>query len=292
MAKTKPTETDAYQELLDLLTDEEKENLARLTGQGNGGGTKTPIVKINYKERADLSGNKVPKGNFVLGQSSKTVDGKKVLEHAGTDLGEKLNCVILKVGTQYSFWSEDPKKRCSSQIICERGEVPTGYNYKSVCNDKSCARRKDGLEKGDRCINQHVVYLRLPAGTKLPDGTDCPIAMFYVKGTSYKAFQDYINEGLKGIPTIAVTTKFSTEEDEQGATVFYRLKSDKGEPVPAAVFKENFQLVTGVNKQLLEFKNEQQKKLTAKPDSTSSQQTGEKTTIVVNNGGDTDNVEW
>ena len=291
MAKTKPTETDAYQELLDLLTDEEKENLARLTGQGNGG-VKSTLVNLPENVKIHKINIKIKrKGNFVLGQSSKTVDGKKVLEHAGTDLGEKLNCVILKVGTQYSFWSEDPKKRCSSQIICERGEVPTGYNYKSVCNDKSCARRKDGLEKGDRCINQHVVYLRLPAGTKLPDGTDCPIAMFYVKGTSYKAFQDYINEGLKGIPTIAVTTKFSTEEDEQGATVFYRLKSDKGEPVPAAVFKENFQLVTGVNKQLLEFKNEQQKKLTAKPDS-SSTQTGEKTTIVVNNGGDTDNVEW
>lgn len=260
--KTKPTETDAYADMMALLTDEEKANLAALTGQGGGsGGTKTPIVKINYKEKADINGVRVPKGHFVLGQSNKLIDGKKVMEHAGTDLGAELSCVILKTGNQYSYWSDDAKKRCSSQILCEQGEVPVGYNLKNRCNDKSCPRRKDGVDKADKCINQYVVYLRLPAGTKLPDGTDCPIAMFYIKGTSYKPFQDYLNDDLKGIPSIAVTTKFSTDEQEQGATVYYELKTGKGAPVPAEVFKENFQLVTGVNKQLIEYKNSQQKKL-------------------------------
>lgn len=259
---TNPTETDAYKAMLDLLTDEERENLARLTGQGGGGGgTKTPVVKINYKERADASGKKVAKGNFVLGQSNKIVDGKKILEHAGTDLGNSLDCVILKTGTQFSFWHDDPKKRCSSQIITEYGEIPVGFNLKCRCNDKSCERRKDGTPKADRCVNQYVVYLRLPAGTRLPDGTDCPIAIMYIKGTSYKPFQDYLNDTLKGIPSIAVITKFSTEESEQGSTIFFTLNMEKGDMVPTAVFKENFQLVTGVNTQLLEYKAEQAKKI-------------------------------
>lgn len=264
MAKpVKGTEVDVYAEMLALLSPEEQENLMRLTGQNQGGGgTKTPVVKINYKERADITGVKIPKGNFVLGQASATVDGKKVLSTAGTDLGTELNAVILKVGTQFSFWNDDIKKRCSSQVICERGEKPIGFNLKNVCNDGSCPRRKEGIEKGDRCTNQYIVYLRLPAGTKLPDGTDCPVAMMYIKGTSYKPFQDYITVELKGIPSIALVTKFSTTEEEQGSTIFYVLNIEKGAPVPAAVFKENFQLVGGVDKQLMEYKSEQLKKLT------------------------------
>jgi len=253
---------DPYAELMAGLSDEERAILGRLTGQDNtgGGGSKTPIVKINYREKTAADGTKVPKGNFCVGQKNEVKDGKTVLATAGTDLGETLEAVILKVGTQYSAWSTDPKKRCSSQVICERGEVPVGYNLKNVCNDKSCPRRKEGVEKEDKCVNQHVVYLRLPAGVKLPDGTDCPVAMFYVKGTSYKPFQEYM-ESLKGIPSIALTTKFKTTEEESGSTLFYVLGFEKGQAVPAAIFKENFAMVTGINNQLVEYKQSQATKM-------------------------------
>lgn len=262
MAKTK-TDAELLQEMMDMLSPEERANLASLTGQNSsGGGTKTPVVKINYQEIADVNGVEIPKGNFVLGQKSDVIDGKEVLTSAGTDLGKELNCVVLKTGTQYSFWSGNAKLRCSSQIICERGEVPMGYNLKNVCNDKSCPRRKDDCAKDERCISQYIAYLRLPAGTKLPDGTDCPIAMMYIKGTSYMPFKEYMEAGLKGIPSIAVTTKFSVAKDKKGSTVFFVLGAEKGSPVPTEVFKENFQLVSGINKQLVEYKAENQKKLT------------------------------
>lgn len=263
MAKSaEKTQEQIFEEMKALLTPEELEQLMKLTWQDNGGGgIKTPILKINYKERADKNGKKIAKGNFVLGQASGVVDGKKVLVEAGVDLGNKLNVVILKTGSQYSYWCEDVKSRCSSQIITERGEIPRGFNLKNVCSDGSCPRRKAGVEKGDRCINQMIAYVRLPAGTKLPDGTDCPIAMLYVKGMSYKPLQDYINSDLKGIPTIAVTTELSTSEEEQGATVFYVLQLKKGATVPTEVFKQNYELVAGVNSQLLDYKKEQAKKL-------------------------------
>lgn len=264
MAKANTTDTAnaAFEEMLALLSPEERETLAKLTGQDQGGsGTRTPVVKINYREKTAQDGTKIAKGNFCVGQKNGTVDGKTVLLTAGTDLGTVLEAVILKKGQQFSFWNEDAKKRCSSQVICERNEVPVGYNLKSVCNDRSCARRKEGVDKADRCVSQYVVYLRMPAGTKLPDGTDCLIAMFYIKGTSYMPFQGYMDTELKSIPSIAVTTKFSTTEEEQGSTLFYVLGFEKGQPVPISVFKENFQLVGGINKQIIEYKGEQAKKM-------------------------------
>jgi hypothetical protein len=262
MATKTKTDEELLKEMMDMLSPEEREKLAGLTGQGNGGGgTKTPVVKVNYQEIADSKGIEIPKGNFVLGQKSDTIDGKEVLTSAGTDLGKELSAVILKVGNQFSYWSPNVKLRCSSQIITERSEVPVGFNLKNVCNDKSCPRRKEGCAKDDHCINQFIVYLRMPAGTKMPDGSDCPVAMMYIKGTSYMPFKEYMDNGLKGIPSIAVSTKFSVSKDKKGSTVFFVLGIEKGAPVPTAVFKENFDLVSGVNKQLLEYKAESQKKL-------------------------------
>lgn len=286
----KNTQTNPYEEMLSMLSDEERAALSKMTGQDNSGsGTKTPIVKINYRERAAQDGTKIAKGNFCVGQKNTTVDGKTTLATAGTDLGNELSAVILKVGQQFSFWDADMKKRCSSQVICERGEVPTGYNLKHVCNDRSCPRRKEGIDKTERCSAQFVVYLRLPDGTKLPDGTDCPVAMMYVKGTSYKPFQTYMDTDLKGIPSIALTSKFKTTEEEQGSTLFYVLSFEKGKPVPTEVFKQNFSIVSGLNSQLIEFKEAQAKKLLDSPKLANKDTDSG---VVVVNSGDDSEIPW
>lgn len=284
MAKDKTTA--AYEEMLALLSPEERENLAKLTGQDNqGGGTKTPVVKINFN-RSDTAGKKVAKGNFVVGQKSGMVDGKPVTTEIGTDLGDTLNMVILKVGTQYSYFSNDPKKRCSSQIICERGEVPMGNNLKNVCNDKSCPRRKEGIDKAEKCPSQYIAYIRLPAGTKLPDGSDALIAMMYLKGTQYMPFKEYLDTELKGIPSIAVITTVTATE-EGNAVPYWQMHFAKGAPVPVAVFKENFEMVSGINKSLIEYKSEQQKKLSAPQE---NKPVSERPAIPV--GGGEDDLSW
>lgn len=289
------SQEDAYAELKGLLSEEELAILMKLTGQEQqgGGGTRTPVIKVNYKERADVNGKKVAKGNFVIGQKSGLVEGKKVLQEVGTDLGDTLKAIILKVGTQYSYWNENKALCCSSQIITEKGETPVGYNLKNVCSDGSCPRRKEGVDKKDRCPSQYVVYFRMPEGTKLPDGTDCPVAMMYVKGTSYKPFQTYLDEELKGIPTIAVVTEISTTEEEQGSTIYFVESFKKGAVVPKEVFKQNFELVSGVDKQLLEYKDQQKQKLLADKSKDapvlSAGDTGGKDAVVIN--GD-DGIQW
>jgi len=290
MAKTTNDKiTAAYEEMMNLLSPEERAALKQMTGQDQGGGgSKTPIVKINYREKTAQDGTKIAKGNFCVGQKNATVDGKTVMLTAGTDLGSELTAVILKKGQQFSFWDNDAKKRCSSQVICERGEVPTGYNLKNVCNDKSCPRRKDGIDKGDKCTCQYVVYLRLPAGTKLPDGTPCEVAMMYIKGNSYMPFQTYMETELKSIPSIAVNTVLSTEECEQGATLFYELKFAKGAPVTKEVFTENFQMVSGINKQLVEYKEEQAKKMLEGPKDSSGGSSYGNATVV----NDDSEIAW
>lgn len=281
---SKNTTVNPYAELLEGLSDEEKAIVGKLTGQDNGGGgSKTPVVKINFN-RADTNGKKVPKGNFVLGQKAGMVDGKPATLEIGTDLGDKLEAVLLKIGTQYSYFSNDPKKRCSSQIICERGEVPVGNNLKNVCNDRSCPRRKEGIDKAEKCPSQYIAFLRLPEGTKLPDGTPAPVAMMYLKGTNYMPFKEYVEGELKGIPAFALTSVITTTE-EGNAVPYWQMHFAKGKPVSKEIFKENFQLVSGISTQLVEYKQENAKKMLEGP-----KPSADTRTVTVVNGDD--EIAW
>lgn len=256
----------ALSEMMELLSPEERAVIEQVTGQSEmKNGNKTPVLKVNYQERKDINGKRIAKGNFVIGQRSAVRDGKEILEEAGTDLGDSLEINILKAGSQYSYWSKDPKQRCSSQIILERSEKPIGYNLKKVCNDKSCPRRQDGIDRNDKCINQYVVFVRLPKGTELPDGTDCPVAMMYVKGTNYMPFQDY-TKGLTAakVPSFAVKTVVSTEEEYSGSTLFFVLQFKRG-AADTENFRENFEIASGVSKDLIAYKEQQNAKLLEGP---------------------------
>ena len=122
-------------DFLALLSDEEKAEILALTGQNaNLQGERVPLLKVNYCDVADKDGNTIKKGNFVYGQSSKTVevevtdeDGDVVtedrMENLGIDLGRSTSITILAYRQQYAYYNEDANKRCSSQVFGV-GEVP------------------------------------------------------------------------------------------------------------------------------------------------------------------------
>jgi hypothetical protein len=229
-------------------------------------------VRINYQERKDLNGVKIPKGHWVLGQRMGVQNGEQVLEEAGVDLGEVLECVILKCGTQYSYVPDKKKrpgaKRCSSQVITDPfNETPIGSDLKKNCKEKgACPRRAEGIDKDDKCSCQHVVFVRLPAGTKLPDGSDCPVAMLYIKGESFIPFKDFVGKELAGLPVSFITTvKMTPEEKYHGSVVYFVLNFAKGSPVPAIEFRQSAEMVQSISKDLDTYKAQQAQKLTALP---------------------------
>lgn len=254
--------------LMDDMSDEEKAALGSITGQDNLQGTsKTPVLKMNYQDQEfpDLNGKVVPKGNWVLGQVNGVKDGEEIIEEVGTDLGDVLECTILKIGNQYSYWSKDAKSRCSSQVVLERDEEPIGFNLKYNCKAKTCPRRQETAAKNDRCKHQFVVFVRLPAGTTLPNGEDCPVAMLYIKGASYMPFNDFIKNEMAGVNTLATTVKIKGKATKGGSNVYYVMQLKKGNIHTAVEFKENFAMVTGISKDLVEYKEQQAKKMLEAP---------------------------
>lgn len=307
MAKTQntaqPTEQELYEQMMANLSPEERAALDKITGQDRlKGGKKTPVVRISYKETddTDANGKSVKKGNFVLGQkTSYTKEGVEVIEEIGTDLGSELDVTILAFGTQYSFYSTQKGQSCSSQVIRERNEKPIGSTLKRVCSDGTCPRRQEGLDKKDKCTNQYVLFLKLPAGTKMPDGTDCPVAMFYVKGSSYMACKDYLSgkgeTSLRGVNSLMCRTLLSSVKQKQGSVVYFDVAFKRG-PMDPIGFKENFQLASEVTKELDEFKEQNARALPA-PEEDSTYSPAE---LVTGNAGESaryvngndDNIVW
>lgn len=261
-AAKQPTEQEMYEALLEQLSPEQRAELLSATGQEQQqGGTKTPTIRVNFNGKADTtSGKKVDRGNFVVGQVVKldpNDDKKKTVIEAGTDLGSELSAVLLKIGTQYSYFSKNPKDRCSSQILLERNETPIGHNLKHQCDAGTCPRRQADCHKDDKCGNQFVAFFRLPEGTLMPDGTPVPVAMMYFKGINYMPFKDYLKDGLGKTPSIMVQTVMTTEDQD----TYFDIICTKGDMVDSASFKENFELVSGISKDLIEHKAQQQDKM-------------------------------
>lgn len=246
MAKAKNDETAAAEtnppainDLLAGLSDEERAELLALTGQNaNLSGSKVPILKVNYCDVADVDGNTIKKGNFVYNQSSKTAevevvdesDGEVTKEERmldlGTDLGKSIAVTVLGYRQQYSYYNADAKLRCNSQIFGQ-GEVPVGSNHKLECRSGKCPRRKDGLDKKEKCICQFVVPLLVEvAGEKQP-------ALMYVKGSNYFPFNDYL-KAAGPIPLFWAPTKMKTKVEKDGSVTYYvtSFELDTANPYP------------------------------------------------------------
>ena len=204
------------------MTPEQRAALEATTGANKSDGDATPKLKRNSQERKDSKGKRIAKGNWVVGQKVTTMGDKSILDEAGTDLGEELDVEILLIGQQYTYYSPDANKRCNSPL-CFGKEIndAVGSKLGHTCSDKSCPRRAEGLDKKERCTVQWVVYLRLPEGTKLPDGTDCPVAKLYLSGDNYMPFKEYVNETLAGTPAGAVVTRITGEERTHGAVLYF-----------------------------------------------------------------------
>lgn len=258
--KKELTEQELYEQMLANLSPEDRAAMDQMTGQSNlKGGKKTPVLRVSYKESddEDLNGKSIKKGNFVIGQKT-TYDAKgdEIIEEIGIDFGDEISLVVLAIGNQYSFYSETKGASCSSQITRDRSEVPVGSTLKINCSDGTCPHRQDGIDRKDRCSNQFVLFVKLPEGTKLPDGTDCPVALLYVKGTSYMPCKDYFagnGEFALRVNSLMCFTVIKTTRMKKGSVTFFDLSFKQG-PLDPSGFKESHAIATEVVKELEAFK--------------------------------------
>lgn len=215
-------------ELLASMTPEEREEIAALTGQNaNSSGDRIPVLKINYCDTPDTEGKEIKKGNFVYDQSSATVevevtdeDGdvtkEERMENLGTDLGKSIQVTALAYRQQYNYYNNDDNKlNCRSQVF-GAGEVPVGSNLKHECRGGKCPRRKEGIDKKDKCSCQFIVYVLVKVGEETKP------AMMYIKGASYFPFNDYL-KAAGPIPLYFAPTKMKTSVEKQGAVTYYPL---------------------------------------------------------------------
>lgn len=219
---------DMIKELLASMTPEEREEILALTGQNaNSGMDKIPVLKINYCDTLDIDGKEIKKGNFVYDQSSATTeievtdeDGdvtkEERMEDLGTDLGKTIKATVLAYRQQYNYYNNDDNKlNCRSQVF-GMGETPTGNNLKRECRGGTCPRRKEGIDKKEKCTCQFIIYLLLKIGEETVP------AMMYVKGASYFPFNDYL-KAAGPVPLYFAPTKMKTTVEKQGAVTYYPL---------------------------------------------------------------------
>jgi hypothetical protein len=112
----------------------------------------------------------------------------------------------------------------------------------------------------------------MPEGTQLPDGTDCPVAMLYVKGSSYMGFKDYISgvgEFALKVNSLMCKTIFSTSKEQKGAVKYFDLHCKQGALDPIG-FKENFALAKDAMKELEDFKEQNAHKALPAPSNAKS----------------------
>lgn len=261
MAKQKDeAQTSVPATLDDLYAGFSPEELQELLGVSGQASTfsmdKTPILKVNYNgDVADKDGVTIKKGNFVLGQNSKEIrkdDGDICIEYAGIDLGKTPKITVLTFGTKYSFYSDDAKQRCSSQLIMERGEKPVGNTLGHVCTGGTCPRRKEGVDKNEKCSCQYVVFCEVDV-----DGTKHK-ALMYLKGLSYMPFSDYLKDAGTA-PLFFFPTELTAKMEKQGSVVYYIVspKLLKDQPFPAVECKANFETAKQTKQGAETFKQQQ-----------------------------------
>lgn len=224
-AKTEETVAAAAVSIADLLSElspEERAEVLALTGQDSQF-SRVPTLKINYCDVADIHGNTIRKGNYVFNQSAATKevtvveDGEEVteerMEDLGVDLGRSPSITVLAYWQQYTFYSNDAKQRCASQLF--RGaEVPVGFNLKHECRSGNCPRRGKDVGKDDKCSCQFVVHCLVDIDGK-PER-----AVMYVKGVGFIPFQDYLNT-TGGIPLPYTATKLRNKQEKQGSITYF-----------------------------------------------------------------------
>lgn len=200
----------------DLFAGMSQEEIAELlgsTGQSsNLFGDKIPRLIVNKFGKVDAKGNKVDVGNFVLGQDIEIKDGKKICNNVGKDFGPNPVITILAYRQQYSFWDDNPKLRCNSQLFLFGQEDPIGSNYGHKCTGGDCPKRAEGLAKEDRCSCHYVVYELV--------GEEKEKALQYFQGDSYTPFQDYLTK-LGKYPCCFFPTTLQTEEKSYGTNDYY-----------------------------------------------------------------------
>lgn len=269
-AATQPKENlPATLDLYAGFTDEEKAELLGVSGQANSlRGDKIPNLKVNYCDVPDREGRTIKKGNYVLGQNTSEIevevegeDGPETelrIEDVGIDLGKAPRITVLFSGQQYSFYHDDPKKRCSSQLILDNSEVPIGNNLKKECRSKTdpCPRRAEGVDAKEKCSCQHVVFNEV----KDSEGNTHKSVM-YLKGKSYMPFSDYLKAA--GInPVYFFPTKLTNKMEKQGSVNYWVTTPELlvNEPYPELERKANFQTAKEAKQGALDFKAQQEMK--------------------------------
>lgn len=268
--------TDNNVDLLAFLSDEEKAEMLALTGQADSmRGDKIPQLKINYSDLAEESGRTIPKGNFVYAQSSKTVDVEVKDEDGdtstearavdlGVDLGKSPKITMLLTKQQYSFFHTDAKLRCNSQVF-GAGETPVGSTLKHECRSGDCPRRKESLDKKEKCTCQHVVICLVEV-----DGEQKP-ALMYIKGNSFMPFSDYVkaanvaNNG-KPFPLFMAPTKMKNTQEKEGSVTYYVTSFNllTAEKYDDATCRANYEHVKAASAQIETYKAQAKQKTAAK----------------------------
>lgn len=266
------TTTDVPTDLLAFLSDEEKAEMLALTGQtDNSRADRIPVLRINYTDTPEESGRTIPKGNFVYNQSSKTVDVEVTDEDGdtsteprmidlGVDLGKTPKITILVSKQQYSYYNDDAKLRCNSQVF-GGGETPVGTTLKHECRSGDCPRRKEGVDKKEKCTCQHVVVCLVDV-----DGEQKP-ALMYVKGASFMPFSDYLkaaNTAASGkpFPLFLAPTKLKNSQEKQGSVTYFVTSFNLlvNEPYAPEVAKANYEQAKAANAQMNDYKAQAEQK--------------------------------
>lgn len=253
-------------DLLAFLSDEEKAEMLSLTGQtDNMRADHIPSLKINYSDTPDESGRTIPKGNFVYNQSSKTVDVEVTDEdgdasteprmvNLGHDMGKTPKITVLVSKQQYAYYNDDAKLRCNSQVF-GGGETPVGSTLKHACRSGDCPRRKEGVDKKEKCTCQHVVVCLVDV-----DGEQKP-ALMYVKGASFMPFNDYLkaaNTAASGkpFPLFLAPTKLKNSQEKQGSVTYYVTSFSllTKEPYATEVAKANYEQAKAATATMAEYK--------------------------------------
>lgn len=266
MATAKQKATEDAQVINDPTTVEDlyagfsPEELQELLGVSGQASTfsmdKTPILKVNYNgDVEDKDGVTIKRGNFVLGQNSKEIrkdNGDICIEYAGIDLGKNPKITVLTFGMKYSYYNDDAKQRCSSQLVMERGEKPIGNNLGHVCNGGTCPRRKEGVDKTEKCSCQWTVFCEVDV-----DGTKHK-ALMYLKGLSFMPFSEYLKEAGT-LPLFFFPTELTTKMDKQGSVTYYTIfpKLLKDQPFNQIERKANFDAAKQTKQGAEAFKQQQ-----------------------------------
>lgn len=211
------------------ITEEEKNELRRMSGMNSRGGDALPVLKVNTQEDPDKEGVAIPKGNFVINQ---VVNADETLEKAGVDLGKEVTLTIFAKAQQYSRYHKDPKERCNSNLIFDRNDVAVGSNFGFQCKSGDCPWRAEGVDDKLKCKCQSIAYSALEDGTKV---------ISYHKKSNVIPFENYL-KSLGALPPYAAKTKFTTERKKSGQVVYWVINPVKGDMVAGIALKENIQL--------------------------------------------------